>query len=197
MIDALLKINCSAFFSPIVRMKASWNLYAFLALVWAMSATLSAGENNRPNILLVLADDLGWKDLGCYGNEIYKTENLDRFASEGILFQQAYAAAHVCSPTRGSIMTGLYPARTHLTDWIPGHRRVGKLMPPQWTPFLSEQHFTIGEMLKKQGYQTAWLGKWHLEKRTHEDKGKKSLPRIAFHRLSLSTALTRDSRIGI
>ncbi|MHC4501255.1 MAG: sulfatase-like hydrolase/transferase, partial [Planctomycetota bacterium] len=70
----------------------------------------------KPNIVFILADDLGWHQLGCYGSTFYETPNLDRFAKEGMRFTDAYAAAPVCSPTRASIMTGKYPARLHLTD---------------------------------------------------------------------------------
>lgn len=137
------------------------------------SGRLSADVSSQPNILFILADDLGWKDLGVYGNTVYKTPHLDRLAAEGMRFDKAYAAAHVCSPTRGSILTGLYPARTRITDWIPGHPRVGKLLPPDWTQYLPEDYDTIGEVLQSAGYRTAWLGKWHLNKRKPGGKGKK------------------------
>ena len=74
----------------------------------------------KPNVILILADDLGWADLGCYGSKYHKTPNLDRLAADGVRFTQAYAAAPVCSPTRAAIMTGKYPARLGITDWLPG-----------------------------------------------------------------------------
>ena len=87
-----------------------------------MLAATSAGSAPRPatNVVFILADDLGWKDLSCYGNQNVATPNIDRLAKEGARFTQAYAACPVCSPTRASIMTGRYPVRTGVTDWIAG-----------------------------------------------------------------------------
>src|SRR6187551_450833 len=81
-----------------------------------------AAETKPPNIIFILADDLGWRDLGCYGSSFYETPNLDRLAREGMRFTDAYAACNVCSPTRASILTGKYPARLKLTDWLPGRK---------------------------------------------------------------------------
>jgi arylsulfatase A-like enzyme len=83
---------------------------------------LSAAD--RPNFVFILADDLGWSDLGCYGSSFHETPHIDRLASEGMRFTQAYTAGAVCSPTRGSIMTGKYPVRTGVTDYIPQGNRV-------------------------------------------------------------------------
>src|ERR1700694_2015144 len=74
----------------------------------------------KPNVILILADDLGWADLGCYGSKYHKTPHLDRLASSGVRFTDAYAACPVCSPTRASLLTGRYPQRCNLTDWLPG-----------------------------------------------------------------------------
>ena len=74
----------------------------------------------RPNIIIILADDLGWADLGCYGSKYHKTPNLDRLAAQGMRFTDAYAACPVCSPSRAALLTGKYPARLNLTDWLPG-----------------------------------------------------------------------------
>jgi arylsulfatase A-like enzyme len=134
-----------------------------ILIVCALSLGEAAGgATEQPNILFVLIDDMGWMDLGCYGNQLHRTPNIDRLAAEGIRFTQAYAAAHICSPTRGSIMTGKFPARTHITDWIPGWKKPEKLSPPDWQKFLKDEEFTLGEMLQQAGYKTAWLGKWHL-----------------------------------
>ena len=79
-----------------------------------------AAESQKPNVIFFLVDDMGWTDLGSYGSSFYETENIDRLAAQGMRFTQAYAACHVCSPTRASIMTGKYPARLMLTDWLTG-----------------------------------------------------------------------------
>ena len=117
----------------------------------------------RPNFLIFLVDDLGWTDLGCYGSDFYETPNIDRLASDGVRFTHGYAACTVCSPTRAALLTGLYPGRTNVTDWIPGQNRVGaKLKPPDWTMRLEHRHTTLAEALAVEGYRTAHVGKWHL-----------------------------------
>src|SRR3954471_4161674 len=78
----------------------------------------------QPNIVFILADDLGQRDLGCYGSSFHETPHLDALARAGMRFTDAYAACNVCSPSRAAILTGKYPARLHLTDWLPG-RKVG------------------------------------------------------------------------
>lgn len=116
-----------------------------------------------PNIVVFLADDLGWTDLGCYGSSFYETPNIDKLAESGIRFTSAYAACNVCSPTRAALMTGKYPARLHITDWITGYKKPdAKLLPPDWTQYLPLEEITIAELLKKKGYVTASVGKWHL-----------------------------------
>lgn len=107
---------------------------------------------------------MGWADVGCFGSSFYETPNIDQFAEEGVKFTNAYAACHVCSPTRSSILTGKYPARNNMTDWIPGRRdfdfqkylnvRTGQHMP--------YDEVTIAEILQSHGYRTAAIGKWHL-----------------------------------
>jgi len=117
----------------------------------------------NPNFLFILADDLGWSQLGCYGSGFYETPNIDRLATEGMRFTDAYAACPVCSPTRASIMTGKYPARLHLTDFIAGgNYPYEKLKQPEWQKFLPLEEITIAEVLKTAGYTTASFGKWHL-----------------------------------
>ena len=115
----------------------------------------------RPNVVFILADDLGRCDLGCLGSTFYETPNLDRLAARGVLFKQAYAACRVCSPTRASIMTGRYPARLHITNYIPG-ARPGKLRQPLYFHHLPLEEFTLAEAFKAAGYSTAFMGKWHL-----------------------------------
>ncbi len=118
-----------------------------------------------PNVVFFLVDDLGWTDLGCYGSDFYRTPNIDRLAAAGMRFTQNYSACNACSPTRGALMTGMYPARTHLTDWIPGWgKQYGgfPLLPPQWTRHLEQQHTSLAEALHDAGYTTLHMGKWHL-----------------------------------
>src|SRR2546426_1097604 len=92
-----------------------------LVLIHAGAAETSKPPASQPpNIIFILADDLGWRDLGCYGSTFYETPNLDRVAATGMRFTQAYAACCVCSPTRATILTGKYPARLGITDWLPG-----------------------------------------------------------------------------
>ena len=119
--------------------------------------------SSRPNVIVLLADDLGWSDTQCYGSSYYKTPNIDALAKSGMRFTNAYAACTVCSPSRASILTGKYPARLRLTDWITGYQRpFAKLLPPPWTAFLAREEVTIAEVLNKQNYATAMIGKWHL-----------------------------------
>jgi arylsulfatase A-like enzyme len=133
------------------------------ATLIAADGRLSAAE--RPNFVFILADDLGWSDLGCYGSSFHETPHIDRLASEGMRFTQAYTAGAVCSPTRGSIMTGKYPVRTGVTDYIPGLPSDGrKLGTPRTKTELALEEVTLGEALKDGGYQTFYAGKWHLGK---------------------------------
>jgi arylsulfatase A len=126
----------------------------------------SAGraEAKKYNVIFFLADDLGWSDLGYEGSSFYNTPHIDNFAKQGVRFSQAYAACHVCSPTRASILTGQYPARLGLTDWLPG-RKDFSFQKLKNVP--SEQHLpygakTLPQVLKDNGYSTAIFGKWHL-----------------------------------
>jgi arylsulfatase A len=125
---------------------------------------LQTGRQQRPpNVILCLIDDLGWTDLGCYGSDYYRTPNIDRFAAQSLKFTQAYSACTVCSPSRAGIMTGKYPARLHITDYIPGEQHPhAKLLPPAWTQHLPLEERTIAEALKPLGYRTQHIGKWHL-----------------------------------
>ncbi len=121
-------------------------------------------QDVKPNIVFILADDLGWKDLACYGNRFTETPNLDALAKSGMLFTQAYAACPVSSPTRASIMTGKYPARLQLTNFIAGNRTdlSSPVLPASWKPYLEAKETTIPELLKETGYSTGMAGKWHL-----------------------------------
>lgn len=129
--------------------------------------TMAGGALAPPqhwNLLFVLLDDLGWSDLAPYGNAFIDTPNLTRFASESVRFTNAYAACPVCSPTRASILTGQYPARLHLTDWIPGREPWpwSKLRRPEFNQYLPLEYKTLAEVLRPAGYRSAAIGKWHL-----------------------------------
>jgi arylsulfatase A-like enzyme len=117
-----------------------------------------------PNVVFILADDLGWADLGCYGNPFNRTPHLDSLALQGLRFTQAYAAAPVCSPSRAAILTGKHPARLHLTNFLVGERvdSASRLAPAPWTKYLPSAEVTMAEWLRAQGYATGMVGKWHL-----------------------------------
>ncbi|MGA2866619.1 MAG: sulfatase [Verrucomicrobiota bacterium] len=124
----------------------------------------STGPAARPDFVFILVDDLGWADVGCFGSQYYETPHIDRLATQGMRFTEAYAACPVCSPTRASIMTGKYPVRLHLTDWIPGEgdEPTHALRVPPWRQFLPLEEVTLAKALKSAGYVTASIGKWHL-----------------------------------
>jgi len=123
----------------------------------------AAGPSVRPNVVLILADDLGWTDVACYGSKLYETPQIDQLARDGMKFTQAYSACTVCSPTRAAMLTGKNPARLHITDWIPGQMPANpKLIVPDWTKYLPLDEISIARVLKERGYATASIGKWHL-----------------------------------
>jgi len=130
-----------------------------------VSQVLANRNSSKPNVVIVVIDDMGWEQLGCYRSSFYKSPNIDKLAESGVRFTNAYASAPVCSPTRAALMTGKYPARLHLTDFIPGSDPQDKtLLTPQWQKFLPLEEVTIAEILKAEGYKTAIFGKWHLSK---------------------------------
>ncbi|XP_070545915.1 arylsulfatase H-like [Ptychodera flava] len=128
-------------------------------LLFSLAVTVSfADKTTPPNIVLFLVDDLGYGDLGCYGNETVKTPNIDRLASEGLKFTRMYSQS-TCTPSRAALLTGRYPIRSGmLKGWVP----FNVLTSPAQTGGLPENEFTLAEMLKQNGYATGILGKWHL-----------------------------------
>lgn len=145
------------------RQVIRWFVFVFCSL------SASAQQKHlQPNIIVILADDLGWTDLSCYGSTFYETPNLDALAAKGVKFTNNYATSPVCSPTRSSIMTGKNPINTKVTDWIKGRQEDGKAKPfeklitPATAYELSLSETTIAEYAFNNGYQTFFAGKWHL-----------------------------------
>jgi arylsulfatase A len=142
--------------------KSTMGLLGISAVQQGFNCTMPS-PNKKPNFVFILIDDLGWTDLTGFGSSYYETPHIDRLASRGMKFTDAYAACTVCSPTRASILTGKYPARLHLTDWITGHERpYAQLRIPEWTQYLPHSEITIAEALHEAGYVSASIGKWHL-----------------------------------
>jgi arylsulfatase A-like enzyme len=134
---------------------------AFLFFLAASQFVSAASE--KPNMVFLLVDDLGWGDFGCYGAKFNETPNIDKLAADGMRFSNAYAACTVCSPSRAAILSGCSPARLHLTDWIAGHNNpTAKLAIPDWKMKIDHERVLLPEALKKGGYSTAFFGKWHL-----------------------------------
>ena len=151
-----------------------------LSLISCFFCLLSAKEKQKPNVILVLVDDMGWMDLSCQGSDFYRTPNVDRLAKEGITYTNGYAACAVCSPTRAAVQTGRYPHRLGVTDWIRSLFQRGGLGTPEKNPteyvggknrkhlcppnpyWMESTEITIAENLQKNGYNTAYIGKWHL-----------------------------------
>ena len=137
------------------------NTLILLALffVCALTRTASAAP---PNIIVMLADDLGWADLSCYGSAFHESPHLDRLAAQGMLFTQGYSSSPYCSPSRAAIMTGRHPARVKITDYIPSNGKSGKFLPAEMKLELPLEEVTIAEVLRDAGYATWHVGKWHL-----------------------------------
>jgi arylsulfatase A-like enzyme len=157
-----------------MKMKVTYLTWTLLTLL-ALTTGCQQSRKTTPNIIFFLCDDLGWRDLECYGSTYYETPHIDELAAEGMLFTQAYAANPLCSPTRASIMTGKYPVRLgfftpagHLPPnpdqpWydpqLAAHRKV---IPPNTRTFLDTAEYTIAEAFRDAGYATAHMGKWHM-----------------------------------
>jgi arylsulfatase A-like enzyme len=151
-----------------------------LSILSFFIVSLSGKDQDKPNIILVLVDDMGWMDLSCQGSDFYRTPNVDRLAKEGITYTNGYAACAVCSPTRAAVQTGRYPHRLGVTDWIRSLFQRGGLGTPEKNPteyvggknrkllcppnpyWMESSEITIAEALQKNKYKTAYIGKWHL-----------------------------------
>jgi arylsulfatase A-like enzyme len=157
--------DTSRFIDPAMKTPAFLAFAIFLPLALPPS-TLAA--ERPPNVIFFLVDDLGQRDIGCYGSSFYETPNLDRLAKEGALFTDAYAACPVCSPTRASLMSGQWPQRTGITDYIGAPmkpeqwKRNTKLLPAPYADRLALDSPTLAKSLKAAGYATFFAGKWHL-----------------------------------
>lgn len=149
-------------------MRHIWTL--LIALLWISPSSMVNAETSRvekpPNILVIMVDDLGWMDLNCQGNHQLNTPRIDALAKQGVRFTNAYAASPVCSPTRAALMTGLTPARLHITQHGKDGRAfwpAGRLVqPPPSEHVLPLANVTIAERLRQAGYATGFFGKWHL-----------------------------------
>lgn len=158
-----------------MRLTAGRYSILFLLFSFFLSSFLlsSCGEREpapKPNVLFILADDFGYYDLSCMGSDYYETPNIDRIARDGMVFTNGYAACQVCSPSRASIMTGKFPARHGITDWIGAKAgedwrkagRFNKLLPAEYVHQLPSEYTTLPEAMRQAGYKTFFAGKWHL-----------------------------------
>jgi arylsulfatase A-like enzyme len=145
-------------------------VYSATAVLFSVSSFAQNQVTQKPNIVFILADDLGYTDLSCMGSKYYETPNIDKIAKQGMVFTNGYAACQVCSPTRASILTGKFPARHGITNWIgeaSGEdwrkmNRSSKLLPADYVRALPKEYITLPEALKEAGYKTFFAGKWHL-----------------------------------
>jgi arylsulfatase A-like enzyme len=136
---------------------------AVCTLLATACATPPATDTPRPNVVLILVDDLGWRDIGAYGQDVAQTPNLDALARQSQRYTQAYAANPVCSPTRAALMTGKHPSRIPIDDWIPGTTfPTARMLAPRDRDELPLAETTLAEALRARGYTTWHVGKWHL-----------------------------------
>ncbi len=152
-----------------LKILRSMKMFRTLSLLaFGLLGHLPLNAQDQPNIVFFLVDDLGWSDVGCNGSSFYDTPHIDQLAAEGVRFTDAYAACHVCSPTRASILTGKYPATLNLTDWIIGRKDTSfqVLLNAEKAITLDPEERTLAEVLKEQGYATGLFGKWHLGRDT-------------------------------
>lgn len=151
-----------------------------ICILLTCAASRVRADEQKLNFVLIFVDDMGWMDLSCQGSDYYKTPNVDRLATEGMRFTNAYAACAVCSPTRAALQTGRYPGRVGVTDWIRSQFQRGKIGTPEKNPtqyvggkrskllcppnpyWMEHEEITIAEALHGSGYKSAYIGKWHL-----------------------------------
>ncbi|MDA8990008.1 sulfatase [Opitutales bacterium] len=139
-----------------------WSTFLWGVFFSASFFQPNASADEQPNILFILVDDMGWRDLSCYGNEVFETPNLDKLARQGMRFTNAYAACPICGPSRAAIMTGKFPSTSGYVDNYVSETKGGILQRTQERSHLELEAVTIAESLKAGGYQTGFLGKWHL-----------------------------------
>ena len=132
------------------------------SMISLLVLSLALSAEDKPNFLFILVDDMGWKDLGSYGNKIHETPNLDKLAERGMRFTNAYAACPICGPSRAAIMTGRYPSTSGFVDNFVSETKGGVLQRTQERSHLELEAVTLAESLKTGGYQTGFVGKWHL-----------------------------------
>lgn len=153
---------------------------AFTLVLCLLGSIAFAADTPKPNVIVILVDDLGWMDLSCQGSDYYQTPAIDQIAREGMRYTNGYAACAVCSPTRAALQTGRYPHRVGVTDWIRSRFQRGQLGTPDQNPiafvggknnaflcppnpyWMEHEEVTIAEALKGRGYQCGYIGKWHL-----------------------------------
>lgn len=151
-------------------MKSFPALILSIAMLILASCQTKVEEVPKPNVLFILADDYGYHDLSVMGSKYYETPNIDRIAAEGMIFTDGYATCQVCSPSRASIMSGKFPARHGITDWIGAKTgeewskrgRATQLLPPEYVHALPHEYITLPEAMKEAGYKTFFAGKWHI-----------------------------------
>ena len=149
----------------------SFIIVFFAASLFVLNACqVKVEKKQKPNVLFILADDYGYHDLSVTGSKYYETPNIDRIANEGMIFTDGYATCQVCSPSRASIMSGKFPARHGITDWIGARTgeawskagRGTQLLPPEYVHALPQEYTTLPEAMKEAGYTTFFAGKWHI-----------------------------------